>query len=194
MGYLGRLEWYKGVHDLLESVAWLRRRGPMVQVDIAGDGPYRAVLEARAGELGIRGAVVFRGTVSGEAEEEWFRRVHVVATPSNQWENFPLVALEALARGRPVVGTNIGGIPDIVEEGSTGHLVPIARPDLLAGALEDLLADRERARAWGQEGRRRVLTRFAPELHVDRLLAVYREVLAGTSLRSGMEAQELLAA
>lgn len=192
IGYLGRLDWYKGVHDLIRALSVVRRSVPSARLDIAGDGPFRAELERIVREEGLTDAVDFRGRLEGAAKEQWFGRIAIFSAPSNQWENFPLVALEALVRGRPVVATNIGGIPDIVEEGVSGHLVPISDPPALATALLDLLGDPDRARAWGLEGRRRVLSTYTPEIHVNRLLAVYRHVLDGGSFRSGMEAQELV--
>ena len=164
-----------------------------MRLDIAGDGPFRATLEAQSLRRGLAGRVTWRGHVTGAEKEAWFRGIHVAVTPSNLWENFPLTALEALARGRPVVATEIGGIPDIVDDGETGRLVPIARPDRLAEALNELLAAPDRAAALGREGRRRTLARYTPQVHVERLIAVYRAVLSGTPLRSGMDVEELRA-
>ncbi|MCI4344602.1 MAG: glycosyltransferase family 4 protein [Thermoplasmata archaeon] len=188
VGYLGRLEQYKGVHDLISAIAILRRTLPTARLSIAGAGPYRAALEALVEREGLLGAVEFVGSVSGAAKETWFSSVHVLATPSNFWENFPLVALEGLVRGRPVVGTDIGGIPDIVVPEETGLLVPIADPSALAAALGRLLTDEQLRSRLGGEGRRRVLERFTPELHADRLEAVYRAILAGRSFPPQSEA------
>ena len=192
VGYMGRLEWYKGVHDLIQAIALVRERVPEVRLDIAGDGPYRATLEAQVSRLGLSDRVTWRGHVDASAKEAWFRGVHVATAPSNLWENFPLTALEALVRGRPVVATDIGGIPDIVDDGVSGRLVPIARADLLADAITGLLLDPAMATKFGLEGRRRTLARYTPEIHVERLLAVYRAILDGRPMRSGMDAQELL--
>ncbi|MGI0132047.1 MAG: glycosyltransferase family 4 protein [Thermoplasmata archaeon] len=192
IGYLGRLEWYKGVHDLIDALALVRRAVPDVRLDLAGDGPFRPTLEAQVARLGLSDHVVWRGQVDGPAKEAWFRGIHVAATPSNLWENFPLTALEALTRSRPVVATDIGGIPDIVDDGVSGRLVPIASPHALADALRSLLLAPEAAARLGAEGRRRTLARYTPAIHIDRLLAVYRAVLGGSTLRSGMEAQDLV--
>ena len=185
VGFLGRLEWYKGVHDLIHAVAILSTRHPTLRLEIAGDGPYRGHLESLARRLGVADRVAFRGHLSGEAKESWFAGLHVAAAPSNMWENFPLVALEALVRGRPVVATRIGGIPDIVEDGESGYLVEIDRPDEIADRIDRLLSDPDRAWGMGALGRARVLERFTPERHVTRLLSVYEAVLAGRPLESG---------
>jgi glycosyltransferase involved in cell wall biosynthesis len=194
IGYIGRLEPYKGVQDLLAATALVARTIPTLRLEIAGDGSYRSELVALAESLGIGDRVLWRGFVEGDAKEAWFRGVHVVAVPSNVWENFGLVALEALTRGRPVVATDFGGLPDIVQDGATGRLVPVSRPDRLAAALIELLTDPARGAAMAAEGRSRMLARFTPELHLTRLLAVYESVLAGRPLSSPMVAADLVAA
>jgi glycosyltransferase involved in cell wall biosynthesis len=191
IGFLGRLDWYKGLPDLIIAFRRVREAFPSARLDIAGEGPDRPDLEAQVARVGLSSAVSFRGRVTGAAKEAWFRGIHVACVPSNMWENFPLVALEALVRSRPVVGTRVGGIPDIVDDGETGHLVPIGDPAALASALQDLLRDPTRARAWGGEGRRRVLARFTPERHLDRLVRIYEATLHGDNFRSGMEADEI---
>ena len=193
VGYLGRLEPYKGVQDLLEAIAILSRQEPKLRLTVAGAGGYRSTLEARARALGVSDRVEWRGDVRGAEKEDWFRSINVLAVPSNVWENFGLVALEALTRGRPVVATDFGGLPDIVQDGETGRLVPVSDPGRLAEALRETLADRDRSARWAAEGRRRALERFTPELHVARLLDVYRAVLDRASLGSPMEADALSA-
>lgn len=194
IGYLGRLEPYKGVHDLIAAFALLPPRHRDARLSIAGDGPFRAALERQVRTAELDSRVEFLRRVGGAEKEGWFQHVTLVATPSNFWENFPLVALEALARGRPVVATDIGGIPDIVQDGETGRLVPIARPDLLAAAISDTLDDPARGRAWGAEGRRRTLERFTPQRHLGRLLATYGAVLEGRRLSSPIDADQLITA
>jgi glycosyltransferase involved in cell wall biosynthesis len=193
IGYLGRLEPYKGVQDLLQAMALLAPTESAVRLTIAGDGSFRAALEQLARTLGVSDRVVWRGDLRGPEKEEWFRTIDVLAVPSNAWENFGLVALEALTRGRPVVATEFGGLPDVVQDRETGRLVPVSDPPALAEALAETLADRGRAAAWAKEGRRRSLERFTPELHVERLLAVYRAVLARQQFDSPMEARSLVA-
>ena len=193
VGFMGRLEPYKGVADLLEAFVRVRARLPGARLDLAGDGPSRSSFEAQALRLGVADAVTWRGDLRGEAKDEWFATIRVLAVPSRGWENFGLVALEALTRGRPVVASDFGGLPDVVEEGASGHLVPVAAPGALATALLDLLEDPERAARWGAEGRARALERFTPEIHVDRLLAVYRAVLDGRPIVSNSRASDLLA-
>ena len=191
IGWIGRMESYKGVEDLLRAFPSVRREHPDARLSLAGGGSRRPALKALARELGVADAVEWAGVVRGAAKEEWFRSVHVVAVPSNEYENFPLVALEALARCRPVVGTAIGGIPEIVQDGVDGRIVPIADPPSLARALAEVLENPERAREWATHGRQKVLGNFTAGHHVARLVAVYEQVLGGGSLPSRGDAEEI---
>jgi len=188
VGFLGRLEATKGVDHLLDAIAGLVPLIPEIRLTIAGDGPLRPALESEARRLGLADRTSFRGWLSGAEKEEWFAGVHVLAFPSSVYENFGLVALEAHVRGRPVVGTDIGGIPEIVEDGVTGRIVPIRRPTVLAAALREVFEHPERGRRWAAEGRRRVITRYVPERHLERLLRVYDAVVADRPLSSSTEA------
>ncbi len=191
VGYIGRLEEYKGVLDLIEALPTLRTRHPSLRLSVAGEGPARRAMAATAASLGVAEMIEWAGDVRGEAKEAWFRSVHTVVVPSNAWENFGLVALEALTRGRPVVATDFGGLPDVVEDGESGRLVPIGRPAAIAEAISGLLADPELSRRLAATGRARALERFTPELHVARLLRVYENVLAGATIPSGGAAADL---
>lgn len=178
VGFLGRIESYKGVDDLLSAASRLLSTGRKLVVDIAGNGPDQGRLEQRASDLGIEGSVHWSGRVAGEEKERWFRSLDCLVVPSRTFENFPLVALEALVREVPVVATRIGGIGDIVRDGKTGRTVAFAQPDSLAGGIAEVLDHPERASAWARAGRRMVLSEFTPEIHLQRLLAVYDRLLA----------------
>ena len=191
-GYIGRLEAYKGVFDLVEALPLLRERFPTLRLSVAGEGPARTEMEQRADRLGVAAMIEWAGHRAGPDKEEWFRSVVALVVPSNAWENFGLVALEALTRGRPVVATEFGGLPDVVQDRESGRLVPLGRPRELAEGILDLLSDLDRARAWAEEGRRRALARFTPELHVERLLAVYERVVTGQTFESGTPAARLV--
>jgi glycosyltransferase involved in cell wall biosynthesis len=107
-----------------------------------------------------------------------YAAAEVVAVPSVIPDALSRVVLEAMAAGRPVVGTAVGGTPELIEDGATGLLVPRHDPVALAAALERLLDDPALAARLGDAGRRRVQTRFAPEASVERLLALYAAVQA----------------
>jgi glycosyltransferase involved in cell wall biosynthesis len=102
----------------------------------------------------------------------------VVAVPSVIPDAFSRVILEAMAAGRPVVGTDVGGTPELIQDGETGLLVPRHDPAALAAALERLLDDPALAARLGAAARRRVETRFSPEASLERLVALYTAVRA----------------
>lgn len=193
VGFLGRVEPYKGVSDLVEAVGLLQTKLPKLRLDVAGDGSALPSIRGLVAARGLEGRTTLRGRIAGATKEEWFRYIDVLAVPSVGWENFGLVALEALVRGRPVVATEFGGLPDIVVDGETGRLVPLANPPALAAALEELLSDPAMSARLASEGRRRVLERYTPELHVDRLLAVYTAILEGRPIVDRTDAATLVA-
>jgi glycosyltransferase involved in cell wall biosynthesis len=170
----GRLEEQKGQAVLLDALAALAERGNDFVVALAGEGSRRAALEARASELGLNQRVCFLGAV--DALGPLLRAADVCVLPS-LWEGLPLTLLEALARARPVVASAAGGIPEVVEDGVHGRLVPPGRPAPLAAALDDLQRRPEAARLLGERGAARVRTEFTWARVVEDFEAVYDDVL-----------------
>ncbi len=165
----------KDHETLLEAFSRVRRVAPSARLVLAGEGPLRDTLEARAREAGLDGTIVFaghQGDVSGLlAGADAF-------VLSSLEEGLPNALLEAMARGLPAVVTDVGGNAEAVEEGMTGFLVPPRRPDLLAERLERLLSDAALRRRLGEAARRRYESRFRVETMVAAYEALYEEVLA----------------
>jgi len=168
-----RLEAPKDVATLLEAIASLRARGRGVTLDVVGDGPDRASLEARARALSLEGVARFLGRrddapviVSGAA-------IFVLST---RYEGLGVALLEAMALGRPVVASDVGGVPEAVLRRETGLLVPPGDARALAEAIASLLDDPARSRALGDAGRARVRERFTLERRVAALSALYEDV------------------
>jgi glycosyltransferase involved in cell wall biosynthesis len=151
--FLGRLHACKGVDVLLEALARLRT-GASPMFVVAGDGQQRQALALQAQRLGIAHRVCFTGTVSGDTKTWLLQNAIGVCIPSRRWEAFPLVVLESYAAGKPVIGTDIAGLQDLVRSGETGLLVPADSPAELAGAIDGLLADRAERERWGAAARR----------------------------------------
>ncbi len=141
MLFLGRLHACKGVDVLLEAQARLRIATETMFV-VAGDGQERQALAMQAQRLGIAHRVCFAGAVSGTTKTWLLQNALGVVIPSRRWEAFPLVVLESYAAGKPVIGTDIAGLQDLIHPGVTGSLVPADSPAELARAMEGLLADR----------------------------------------------------
>lgn len=177
VGFLGRLELYKGLRDLVDAMALLQRRLGAVRLRVAGAGSAEEELDRYLIERGVSEITERSGVVRGAAKEEWFRSIHVLAVPSSKFENTPLSAMEAMARGRPVVGTNIGGIPEVLGPDLASLVVPISNPARLAGTLEYVLTHRDDAIDLGQKARSRALSVYTESRHVDQLVEIYRSVL-----------------
>ena len=159
--FVGRLRVRKGVEVLLAALAELRRRGSAAVLRIAGDGEHRPRLERAVDELGLRDAVTFLGTCDGPRVRRLLAGAAALVVPSI-YEGMPLVVLEAMAAGVPVVGSRVSGIPEVVVDGETGWLVPPEDPAALAGALAAVLAEPAEARRRGEAGRLRVEERYRP--------------------------------
>ena len=117
------------------------------------------------------------GQVDSVRDVLWALDVLVVASVS---EGSSVSAMEAMALGKPVVGTAVGGVPEVVADGDTGLLVPPGEPEALAEAVGALLADRERAQTMGDRGRQRAATHFDIQLMIERTGAVYADVMRET--------------
>jgi len=171
----------KGVDVLLAAVAALAP-GSRCVLWVAGDGAERAALEAAAARLGIAERVRFLGR-RGDVPD-LLEACDVFVLPSRQ-EGLGVAALEAMARGRPVVASAVGGLAEIVIPEQTGLLVPPGDAAVLAAALERLLADPGLARRLGAAGAARVAERFLAEQMVSAYEALYREILAERSAGVG---------
>src|SRR6266550_6294693 len=147
VGCVARLAPVKGVHYLLEAVPLVRASVPKATVVFVGDGPMRSALERRAGALGLNGAVVFLGLRRDIAEI--MALCDVIVLPSLN-EGMGRAAVEALAAGRPVIGSRISGIQDVIADKETGFLVPPADPAALAHAIIHLLTNPALAIAMGR--------------------------------------------
>jgi len=163
-GYLlvvGRLRIRKGVDVLLAAMPELLRRHPAARLLIAGDGEHRAALERAAAAFGLGEAVSFLGRADAMQVRRLLRGAAALVVPSI-YEGMPLVVLEAMEASVPVVASRVSGIPEVVEDGRTGWLVPPEDPPSLASALASALDDPAAASRRGAAGRRLLAERFRP--------------------------------
>lgn len=159
--FVGRLRIRKGVEVLLEAMKILRDRHPEARLLIAGDGEHRGSLERRTAELELGPAVRFLGRCDAARVRGLLRGARALVVPSI-YEGMPLVVLEAMEAGVPVIASEVSGIPEVVEDGGTGWLVLPEDPVDLADALAEALADPDEAARRGEAGRRTVEERFRP--------------------------------
>jgi len=180
VGCAGRLLPLKGLVYLLRAIASLRAEFANLVLEIAGSGPERATLEREVQRLGLSDGVRFLGWVEELAPV--LARWEVFVLPSLE-EGFGIAALEAMAAGLPVVASAVGGIPELVEDGRTGWLVPPADPRALAERLRALLLDAGRRRALGEAGRARAFEQFSMARLVTEISRVYEALLAHRTAR-----------
>jgi phosphatidylinositol alpha-1,6-mannosyltransferase len=153
-------EKYKGADTLIEALPRVLKAAPDAALVLVGDGNDQPRLEKLARDLQVSNHAYFLRGLAPEQLSACYANCDVFALPSSG-EGFGMVFLEAMAYGKPVIGGAHGGIPDIVEEGTTGLLVPHGDADRLAGAIEFIFEDPKRAVDMGAHGRERVATSFS---------------------------------
>ena len=173
IGIVARLDPLKDHETLLRAAKLLNDRGRVFRLVIVGDGDRRGVLENLASELGIAGLVRFAGQLPHRPNPNAAFDISVLCSTA---EGFPNSVLEAMAAGRPVVATRVGGVPDAVEPERTGLLVPPSDAKALADALDTLLADEGRRVALGTAGRELARERFGERAVLDMLENAYEEL------------------
>jgi glycosyltransferase involved in cell wall biosynthesis len=176
LAFAGRLVFGKGADYLLQALA-ATATSAQTPLTIAGEGPERARLESLARELGLANSVTFAG-LAHEMPRFW-RQCDVAVVPSAEFvEACPMVPLEAMAAGKPVVATENGGLPELVVDGETGTLVPPEDPAALARAIDRYATDGELRRRHGDSGRRRALEMFGIGRCADEYLELFRRAAA----------------
>jgi glycosyltransferase involved in cell wall biosynthesis len=148
------------------------RRNSSTKLVIAGEGPMRAEIETYI-ETHEMSQVSLAGYQEGDALKNLLGGAAFLVLPSEWYENYPMVILEAFASGKPVVASSIGGIPEMIDEGETGHLYEAGNEEALAACVEGILADKGTCEIMGRAARSKV--EALCDGHYDRLTALYRE-------------------
>jgi glycosyltransferase involved in cell wall biosynthesis len=172
--FLGRLHPRKGADLLIDAWARQTSTGREMLV-IAGSGDQQAALASKARRLGVAEQICFVGQVQGATKTWLLQNALGVCLPSRGWEASPLVVLESYAAGKPLIGTRIAGLEDLVRPGETGWLIPPDSSTRLAVALAELLADRERSQQMGRNASQVVSTYSWPSIAA-RHLQLYEQV------------------
>ncbi|HTK24042.1 MAG TPA: glycosyltransferase family 4 protein [Gaiella sp.] len=170
LAIVGRLIPIKGHEVLLEAVRRARDEVPRLTLEVAGDGPLDAQLRATVTRLELDDRVTFLGRVALPGPV--YERAEIVVVPSFG-EGFGMVALEAMERGRAVIASDVGGLPEIVAAGETGLVVPCGDPARLAEAIVELALDPARATGLGAAGRERAVSAFSQERCTERIESLY---------------------
>jgi glycosyltransferase involved in cell wall biosynthesis len=188
IGVVARLQPEKGVANFLQAATRVSRIFPEAGFLVVGDGPLREELLSLVERLGISKRVRFLGYRTDSRALMGLMDVLVVPSLT---EGSPLIVLEAMAAGIPVVASAVGGIPDQLRHGEEGILVPPDDPDALGEALGALLRDPAYARRLGETGRLRTENEFSHETLVRRIEVVYRAALDGDTARSAAREPEI---
>jgi glycosyltransferase involved in cell wall biosynthesis len=159
---------------LLRATAMLRARWPDLRVVVVGSGPMQPALETLAATLGIADAVRFAGL---RPQTPSFHHLFEISVLCSTSEGFPNTLVEAMAAAKPIVATDVGGVADAVQPHENGLLVPAQDPDALAGAIDALLADPQRARLMGARGLARAREEFSGRVVIKALEELYDQLL-----------------
>ncbi len=184
IGIVGRLFPVKNHTLFLDAAAQVAERVPSARFLVVGDGPLRGELEQRAGQPDLAGRVIFTG---------WRHDLPVIyagldmLVVSSVNEGTPVSAIEAMAAGCPVVATRVGGLPDLVDHGRTGWLVPPGEARALSEAVASMLGDQTRVDALREAARDDVERRFLASRLVDDVERLYVELLASKGILGGTE-------
>jgi glycosyltransferase involved in cell wall biosynthesis len=174
VGIVANLRAIKDHHTLLDAVARLRARHPTLVLVIVGSGPEERALERQIAELGIASMVRIAGARPNLPNPHHLFDVSVLSSLS---EGFPNSIVEAMAAGRPVVATKVGGVVDAVESGHTGLLVPPRDAPALAAAIDRLLGDADLRKTMGRAGQAIARSRFAASVVAPSVARLYASLL-----------------
>jgi glycosyltransferase involved in cell wall biosynthesis len=175
--FVGRLVKAKNVKTLIRSVVLVKEEIPDIHLYIAGDGPQMSKLRILVEELGLEKNITFLGYIFGDEKNQYYRSIDICIVPST-FESFSLVALEAMAAGKPVIASNVGGLPGLVEDGVTGYLFSPDDPRELADKIKQLIKNEPLQRKMGKSGREKA-EHFNWSNIAKETISTYEKVIAG---------------
>lgn len=174
ISYVGRLYPEKGILTLIRAM----ERLPHIPIKVLGTGPLRPQVEAEIRERKLD-QVELMGHVTGDVFHQLVTGARFSVLPSECYEGMPYSALESLSFGKPMVATNIGGLPEVIEDGVTGLLFPFGDEVLLAARIEELWTDHARRSEFAEKCRQRHGERFSPDRYYRSVMGLYQSVIEG---------------
>ena len=174
--FAGRLVTFKGIDHLLDALVLLKDRA-QPHLLLIGDGPHQASLEHRTAALGLSDRVTFAGPLPHAELPRYYAIADAFVVPSIAHETFSIASCEAMSCQRPVIGTRVGGLPEVVRDGETGYLVPPGDAAALAERIGALLGDPAGRARMGSAGRAWTLEMFTWDRVIARMIACYEQVL-----------------
>ncbi len=176
--FVGRLVPRKGVHILLKSFALLKKEIEDLRLIIAGEGRSKDTLIHLAKSYGILNSTLFLSYIPNQELLKYYNNADVVVVPSIARESFGIVALEAMSCAKPVVVTDVGGLPEVIEDGETGIIVEKENPYILKDALKRLLINKSLRKRLGENARKKVLHQYDWGIVTQRILKIYEELVS----------------
>jgi teichuronic acid biosynthesis glycosyltransferase TuaC len=171
--YLGSVEEDKGVYELFEAFNVLIKRYKRLHLVMIGDGPEKAAINLAAKESGCQNRILIPGKKDNSELPLWLNACDIFVFPSH-YEGLPNSVMEAMACERPVVATNAGGIPEIVEEGVTGYLVKVGDVESLVLKIDALLSNESLRKTMGMKGRKKLLSHSSWDRNALKLVGILR--------------------
>jgi glycosyltransferase involved in cell wall biosynthesis len=181
IGLIGRMSPEKGHAFFLKAFREVLRKIPSASAVLIGTGPEETRLRRVCRDNGLDGHVLFAGFQQNMTA--WYPEIDLVVLPSLS-EGLPNVAMEAMLFARPVVATRVGGVPEVVEDGVTGMLVPPRNALVLAETICTVLKDTALKSQYGANGLRKILSEFAPDARAKHMLEIYDGAMKKIKARS----------
>ncbi len=181
--FIGGLVEHKGIQYLIEAFPKILEEVPEAKLNIIGKGPandpnnIEDYLKRRVSELKLDEKVTFFGSIKNESVRDYYQKANVVVVPSISMDNSPMVIYEAMASGRPVVGSKIGGIPELIRDRETGYLTEPRNPEDIAKKVIKVLSDRNLAERFGKTSREITLSEYSHETHYENLMKIYQKLV-----------------
>lgn len=174
--FVGRLEKAKGVEFLIEAISLIIKKFPRTTLTIIGNGRNMTDLLNLAKKMQIEKYIQFTGWVKNKDIASYYEKASIVVIPSVWPENFPTVCNEAMSAGRPVIGTNVGGIPELIDDGVDGYLVEPENSEQIAEKVVKLFSDEKSLVEFGANARKRA-EELSIEKYVEKMEKIYERVL-----------------
>ncbi len=182
IGFVGRIKPEKGLNELIDAVKLLINDKMSISLQIFGKemyfdhlkGNYTGCLKNKIKTLDLENHIEFRGFVY--PQEQIYKEIDLLILPSHM-EAFPFVLLEAMASGVPVIASEVGGIPEIVEHGKTGYLIPPKDSEAIADAVKHVLHNKEEIRIITDNAQKMILENFDRRKNAEQFIDLYRNVL-----------------
>jgi len=172
----------KGQHILLNACQQVYKKNPAIKLIIVGQGPSQSTLQEEAKQLGMESAVIF----TGQRKDVYglLAMSDIFVLPSIHREGLSIAVIEAMAMGLPVIGTSVGGIPELIEDRVSGFLVPPGDTDQLARAIDFLATEQDLRERMGKQGRNIYEGKFTLSLMIQQIESLYDQLLGEKGIAS----------